>query len=58
LMARVTRWYRAEVGLEDDAGPSGYNDPVTARFVDATQLVRKRRRVPDDCFERTRADDA
>jgi len=51
LMARVARWY-------DDAGaPSGYHDPVTARFVEATALVRQGRRVPDTCFERVRARD-
>lgn len=51
LMARVARWY-------DGAGtPSGYHDPVTARFVDATALARKKRRVPDTCFERVRAKD-
>lgn len=51
LMARVAHWY-------DDAGaPSGYHDPVTARFVEATALVRQGRRVPDTCFERVRARD-
>ena len=42
LMARVAR---------------GYHDPVTARFVEATALVRQGRRVPDTCFERVRARD-
>ena len=49
LMARVGRWYEG-AGL-----PSGYHDPVTARFVEATALRRKNRRVPDTCFERFRA---
>jgi hypothetical protein len=34
--------------------PSGYHDPVTAAFVERTLLVRKRRRMPDRCFERER----
>jgi ribonuclease HII len=50
LMDRIVRFY--EDGA--DTSPSGYNDPVTARFVAATALSRKRRRVPDGCFERTR----
>jgi hypothetical protein len=50
LMARIVRHYR-EVDAElPDA--SGYHDPVTASFVRATALVRKRRNVPEDCFER------
>jgi hypothetical protein len=34
--------------------PSGYHDPITAAFVERTLLVRKRRRMPDRCFERER----
>jgi ribonuclease HII len=52
LMARVATYYRA-----NDAEPesvSGYHDPVTSRFVDATSIVRKQRKVPDQCFERAR----
>lgn len=50
LMARVVRYHRAEQPELPDA--SGYHDPVTARFVDATRLSRKARAVPDACFER------
>jgi ribonuclease HII len=32
--------------------PSGYHDPVTAAFVERTALVRKKRKLPDRCFER------
>ena len=32
--------------------PSGYHDPVTARFVEAIELGRRRRRGPSSCFER------
>lgn len=53
LMARVSRWY----GLGEGELPSGYHDPVTARFVEQTALVRKRRSVPDTCFERARTRD-
>ncbi len=68
LMARVVRFYRgahaearaASTGEGADELPdaSGYHDPVTARFVDATALVRRTRRVPDDCFERRKVDEA
>jgi hypothetical protein len=40
---------------EDASLPSGYNDPVTARFVEQSALVRAKRRLPDTCFERTKA---
>lgn len=53
LMARIVRHYRALDAELPTA--SGYHDPVTARFVDATQLVRARRNIPDDCFERRAA---
>jgi ribonuclease HII len=50
LMRRVTGWFRE---LDPDvADVSGYHDPATARFVDATRLVRRARKVDDDCFER------
>jgi len=51
LMARIAQHYPAR---DDGPKPSGYHDPVTARFVTRTALVRKRRKVPDDCFERAR----
>ena len=51
LMARVARHYRSsDPGLPD---PSGYYDPVTERFIEATALTRKKLRVPDTCFQRT-----
>lgn len=54
LMARVARWY-----AEGDGAPlpSGYHDPVTAKFVERTRLLRRERRVPDGCFERSKAGD-
>jgi hypothetical protein len=54
LMARVVRFYRAESPELPDA--SGYYDPVTAAFMDATRLNRERREVPDRCFERRGAE--
>jgi ribonuclease HII len=54
LMSRIVRFYRAELPELPDA--SGYHDPVTAGFVDATHLVRKNREVPQQCFERDRLD--
>jgi hypothetical protein len=52
LMSRVARYYAPEAEAHEQ--PSGYHDPLTARFVEATSLVRSRRRVPDVCFERAR----
>ena len=50
MMARVVRFY----GVERDAAldASGYHDPVTDRFVAATALVRRKRSIPESCFER------
>jgi ribonuclease HII len=52
LMGKILRHYQAD----DPSLPmaSGYHDPVTTRFIDATSLTRKRRDVPDRCFERVR----
>ena len=55
LMAKVVRFYRGELAELPDA--SGYHDPVTKSFVDATALLRTRREVPDRCFERRGAKD-
>jgi hypothetical protein len=50
FMSRIVRYHRAlDPGLPD---ASGYHDPVTTRFVEATRLTRKKRVLPDDCFER------
>lgn len=51
FMSRIARHYPAR---DDEPRPSGYHDPVTARFVARTALVRKRRKMPDRCFERER----
>ncbi len=54
LMARIPRFY-VDAGDGDPATCSGYNDPVTDRFVQLTRDRRRRRRVPDTCFERVGA---
>jgi hypothetical protein len=51
FMGRIGRHYPA---TEEVPRPSGYHDPVTAAFVKRTALVRKKRGVPIDCFERER----
>jgi ribonuclease HII len=56
LMARIVRHHRGDD--ESIPEPSGYHDPVTARFVAATALARRRRALPDDCFERRARDTA
>jgi hypothetical protein len=50
LMRRVIRYHQAR----DPALPnaSGYHDPVTTRFIDASTLIRKERRIEPACFER------
>ncbi|MBK7402926.1 MAG: hypothetical protein IPJ34_43550 [Myxococcales bacterium] len=50
-MGRIVKWLRAQSG-EDLAEASGYRDPVTKQFIEATALVRRRRGVPDRCFVR------
>jgi ribonuclease HII len=50
LMARIVRYHRIVAPDLPDA--SGYHDPVTTRFIDATSLARKRLALPDDCFQR------
>jgi hypothetical protein len=54
LMARVVRFYKGEDPSLPDA--SGYHDPVTAVFAEATIPLRRKRDVPDTCFERRRMD--
>ena len=53
LMRRVVRYHRDhDHSLQDLPEASGYHDPVTTRFIRATELVRKHRRVQSACFER------
>jgi hypothetical protein len=53
LMARIVRHYQG--ALPDLPDASGYHDPVTGAFVEATRLLRADRAVPDRCFERRSA---
>jgi ribonuclease HII len=55
LMARVTRFHRAYDPSLPEA--SGYHDPVTTRFIDASLLARRSRDLRDECFERRRLPD-
>ncbi len=50
LMGRIVRFHRQRVAGLPDA--SGYNDPVTDRFVRDTQQHRSRLGIPDACFVR------
>jgi len=51
MMRRIVRWHRTHVPDVPEA--SGYHDPVSSRFIEATALVRKKLRVEAQCFERT-----
>ena len=50
MMGRIVRFY----GHSDNEtlAASGYHDPITDQFVEATSLVRRKRAIPDTCFER------
>lgn len=50
LMRRIVRFYRGHDEALPDA--SGYNDPVTARFVTGSASLRRRLRIADGCFLR------
>ncbi|MEM6791708.1 MAG: hypothetical protein AAF928_18375 [Myxococcota bacterium] len=52
LMGRIVDHYRRL----DASLPvvSGYHDPVTTKFIVATEALRRRRRVPATCFERAK----
>jgi hypothetical protein len=50
LMRRIVRWHQGFApGLPE---ASGYHDPVTTKFVNASALVRKKQKVAPACFER------
>jgi ribonuclease HII len=54
FMGRIARHYPKDKNHDDEERPSGYHDPVTDRFVRRTALVRRKRAIPDRCFERDR----
>jgi ribonuclease HII len=51
FMTRIARHYPSS---DAEPRPSGYHDAVSGSFVKRTALVRKRRKMPDTCFERER----
>jgi ribonuclease HII len=66
LMGRIWRFYDLKSsapaqqgehsrGARSDSPVSGYHDPRTRAFVEASKLLRHERRVPTSCFERTLA---
>ena len=57
FMSRIGS-HNAEADSADDKRPSGYHDPVTAGFVVRSEALRRRRKIPDHCFERERAGEA
>jgi ribonuclease HII len=64
FMSRIGQHYEPRVALNaagedenEERRPSGYHDPVTAGFVLRSALLRRKRKIPDHCFERERADE-
>ena len=64
FMSRIGQHYEPRTELTADGvdeneerRPSGYHDPVTAGFVLRSALLRRKRKIPDHCFERERADE-
>ena len=57
FMSRIGSHY-GEASTEEDKRPSGYHDPITAGFVVRSEALRRRRKIPDHCFERERVSDA
>lgn len=51
LMQRITSYYRQQLP-GDWPTPSGYHDPVTRRFVEQTESLRRKLALAPDCFER------
>jgi ribonuclease HII len=54
LMGRIVQHY--QTSLPELREVSGYHDPQTADFILATERLRKKRKVPGECFERSRVD--
>ncbi len=49
-MERIFRYYASHISGLGRA--SGYHDPVTSRFIDATAPTRERLDIADECFSR------
>jgi len=61
FMSRIGQHYEPRAASADEAEaeqrrPSGYHDPVTSGFIARSALLRKKRKIPDHCFEREGAD--
>jgi hypothetical protein len=60
----VRELFMSRIGLaysdrqSQERRPSGYHDPVTTGFVARSALIRRKRKIPDHCFERERASEA
>jgi ribonuclease HII len=52
FMSRIGAHYADDESIE--RRPSGYHDPVTAGFVLRSESLRRKRKIPDHCFERER----
>ena len=56
----VRELFMSRIGLhygdreQADKRPSGYHDPVTDGFVLRSESLRRKRKIPDHCFERER----
>ncbi len=52
FMSRIGLHYSDEES--EQKRPSGYHDPITTGFVLRSALLRRKRKIPDHCFERER----
>ncbi len=52
FMSRIGQHYADQ--QSEEKRPSGYHDPITADFVLRSALLRRKRKIPDHCFERER----
>jgi ribonuclease HII len=52
FMARIARRYAKAANVS--RLPSGYHDPITDQFVEASAILRTSQRIPLGCFERRR----
>lgn len=55
LMDRIAGFYREKLD-DPDLSPSGYHDPVTAKFVEQTRPLRRKLSIIQDCFQRRPAE--
>lgn len=64
FMSRIGQHYEPRAGTPrsaeeaEERRPSGYHDPVTTGFIQRSALLRKKRKIPDLCFEREGANES